>query len=278
MAIKKYNPTTPTRRFQTTSAFDTITPGKKPEKKLLKSKRNKGGRNVNGRITVRHRGGGSRRRYRLIDFKRNKDGIPAKVASIEYDPNRSARIALLNYADGEKRYIIAPDGLEVGQQILSGEGAPHRLGNCLPLKDILDGTIVHAVEMKIGKGASIARSGGTSVQVMGREGNYVRVKMPSSEIRMIHANCRATIGQTSNGDHENVAIGKAGRARWLGRRPHVRGVVMNPVDHPLGGGEGRSSGGRHPCTPWGVPTKGYKTRRNKRTNNMILESKKRKKK
>ncbi|RJP24532.1 MAG: 50S ribosomal protein L2 [Candidatus Omnitrophota bacterium] len=277
MAIKKYNPTTATRRFQTVSAFDEITPDKKPEKSLLEPLRKKGGRNVNGRITVRHRGGGHRRLYRIIDFKRNKDGIPAKVASIEYDPNRSARIALLHYVDGEKRYIIAPDGLQVGAVVMSGKGAPHKTGNCLPLSHILDGTVVHAVELKIGKGASIARAAGTSVQVMGREGDYARLKMPSSEVRMVHINCRATIGQASNTDHENITIGKAGRTRWLGKRPHVRGVAMNPVDHPLGGGEGRSSGGRHPCTPWGKPTKGYKTRRNKRTKNMILESRKRKK-
>jgi len=277
VAIKKYNPTTATRRFQTVSAFDEITPDKKPEKSLLEPLRKKGGRNVNGRITVRHRGGGHRRLYRIIDFKRNKDGIPAKVASIEYDPNRSARIALLHYVDGEKRYIIAPDGLQVGAVVMSGKGAPHKTGNCLPLSHILDGTVVHAVELKIGKGASIARAAGTSVQVMGREGDYARLKMPSSEVRMVHINCRATIGQASNTDHENITIGKAGRTRWLGKRPHVRGVAMNPVDHPLGGGEGRSSGGRHPCTPWGKPTKGYKTRRNKRTKNMILESRKRKK-
>ncbi|MGC9326452.1 MAG: 50S ribosomal protein L2, partial [Candidatus Hinthialibacter sp.] len=211
------------------------------------------------------------------DFKRRKDGIPAKVASIEYDPNRSARIALLNYADGEKRYIIAPDGLSVGSEVMSGAGAPHKVGNCLPLSEILDGTFVHAVELKIGKGAQIARSAGTVVQVMGREGDYARVKLPSSEVRKIHVNCRATIGQTSNTDHENIIIGKAGRQRQLGRRPHVRGVAMNPVDHPLGGGEGKAAGGRHPCTPWGVNTKGKRTRNNKRTSNMIVERRKRKK-
>jgi len=276
VAIKKYNPTTPTRRFQTVSTFEEIT-SVTPEKSLLEPLKRKAGRNNNGRITVRHRGGGHKRRYRVIDFKRQKDGIPAKVATIEYDPNRSARIALLNYADGEKRYIIAPDGLSVGDEVMSGAGAPHQSGNCLPLSDILDGTVIHAIEMKIGKGACIARAAGTSAQLMGREGDYARIKMPSSEIRLIHLNCRATIGQTSNTDHENVVIGKAGRKRWSGRRPHVRGVVMNPVDHPLGGGEGRSSGGRHPCSPWGVPTKGYKTRRNKRTRKMILEDRRRKK-
>lgn len=276
MAIKKYNPTTPTRRFLTGSAFDEITK-RKPEKSLLEPLRKSAGRNSKGRITSRHRGGGHKRQYRLIDFKRMKDGIPAKVAAIEYDPNRSARIALLHYADGEKRYIIAPDGLQIGTEIMSGAGAPHRVGNCLPLREILDGTFVHAVELKIGKGAQIARAAGTVVQVMGREGDYARLKLPSSEVRLVHLNCRATIGQTSNTDHENIVIGKAGRQRWLGRRPQSRGVAMNPVDHPLGGGEGKSSGGRHPCTPWGVPTKGYRTRRNKRTKNMIVERRKTKK-
>jgi large subunit ribosomal protein L2 len=276
VAIKKYNPTTPTRRYQTVSAFEEITK-KKPEKSLTEPMPKRAGRNANGRITVRHRGGGHKRKYRIIDFKRKKDGVPATVAAIEYDPNRSARIALLEYSDGEKRYIIAPDGLGVGTEVFSGSGSPHKVGNCLPLDEILDGTFVHAVELKIGKGAQIARSAGTVAQVMGREGEYVRLKMPSSEIRMVHINCRATIGQTSNTDHENVVIGKAGRKRWLGRRPHVRGTAMNPVDHPLGGGEGKAAGGRHPCTPWGVPTKGYRTRRNKRTSSMILERRKSKK-
>jgi len=276
VAIKSYNPTTSTRRYQTVSTFEDVTK-KKPEKSLLQALRRKGGRNVHGHLTVRHRGGGHRRLYRIIDFKRDKDGIPAKVAAIEYDPNRSARIALLHYADGEKRYIIAPDGLSVGETVSSGSGAPHKVGNCLPLRDILDGTVIHAIELKIGKGASIARAAGTSAQLMGREGDYARIKMPSAEVRLIHLNCRATIGQTSNMDHENITIGKAGRTRWRGRRPHVRGVAMNPVDHPLGGGEGKTSGGRHPCSPWGQPTKGYKTRRNKRTKNMILEDRRRKK-
>ncbi len=276
MATKKFNPTTSTRRFQAVSAFEEITKAR-PERSLVETLPRRGGRNAQGRITVRHHGGGSKRRYRIIDFKRNKDGVPARVAAIEYDPNRSARIALLNYADGEKRYIIAPDGLEVGAEVMSGSGAPHKVGNCLPLREILDGTFVHALEMKIGKGAQIARSAGTSIQVMGREGDYARVKMPSSEVRLIHINCRATIGQTSNAEHENIVIGKAGKTRWLGRRPHVRGVAMNPVDHPLGGGEGKSSGGRHPCSPWGVPTKGFKTRRNKRTRNMIVERRRTKK-
>lgn len=276
MAIKAYNPTTPTRRFQTVSTFEEIT-RQKPESSLTVTLRRSGGRNNNGRVTVRARGGGHKKKYRIIDFKRSKDGIPAKIATIEYDPNRSARIALVNYMDGEKRYIIAPDGLKVGDEIMSGKGAPHKAGNCLPLRDILDGTFVHAIELKIGKGAQVARAAGTYAQVMGREGDYARIKMPSSEVRLVHLDCRATIGQTSNSDHSNVSIGKAGRNRWKGRRPHVRGVVMNPVDHPMGGGEGRSSGGRHPCTPWGKPTKGYKTRRNKRTSNMIVERRKTKK-
>jgi large subunit ribosomal protein L2 len=276
VAIKAYNPTTPTRRFQTVATFEEIT-RTKPESSLTVTLRRTGGRNNNGRITVRARGGGHKRKYRLIDFKRCKDGIPAKIATIEYDPNRSARIALLNYVDGEKRYIIAPDGLKVGDVIMSGKGAPHKAGNCLPLRDILDGTFVHAIELKIGKGAQVARAAGTYAQVMGREGDYARIKMPSSEVRLVHLDCRATIGQTSNSDHSNISIGKAGRNRWKGRRPQSRGVVMNPVDHPMGGGEGRSSGGRHPCTPWGKPTKGYKTRRNKRTDNMIVERRKTKK-
>lgn len=276
MAIKKYNPTTPTRRFQTVATFDEITKST-PERSLTEPLRKKGGRNSNGHITSRFRGGGHKRRYRIIDFKRNKDGVPARVASIEYDPNRSARIALLNYVDGEKRYIIAPDGVSVGQELMSGLGAPHKVGNCLPIREILDGTFIHAIELKIGKGAAIARSAGTYAQIMGREGEYARVKLPSNEVRLIHLNCRATIGQTSNPDHNNISIGKAGRTRWLGRRPHNRGVVMNPVDHPLGGGEGKSSGGRHPVSPWGQPAKGYKTRRNKRTANMIVEDRRRKK-
>lgn len=275
MAIKTYRPTTPTRRFQTVSGFDNVEKVK-PEKSLTEPLKKKGGRNNNGRITCRHRGGGHKRKYRIIDFKRRKDGVIATVDSIQYDPNRSARIALLDYADGDKSYIIAPDGLNKGDEVMSGDAAPHKVGNCLPLRNILDGTFIHALELKIGKGACVARSAGTYAQVMGREGDYARIKMPSSEVRLVHLNCRATIGQTSNTDHENISLGKAGRTRWLGRRPHVRGVVMNPVDHPLGGGEGRSSGGRHPCTPWGKPTKGYKTRSNKRTQTMILERRKNK--
>jgi large subunit ribosomal protein L2 len=227
-----------------------------------------------GRITCRHHGGGHKRRYRIIDFRRDKNGVPAKVASIEYDPNRSAFIALLHYADGEKRYIIAPDGLKAGQTVMSGPDAEHAAGNCLPLRNILEGTVIHAVELKRGKGAALARAAGTSAQIVAKEGDYGRLKLPSGEIRLVHLDCCATIGQASNLDHENISGGKAGRSRWVGRRPRVRGVAMNPVDHPLGGGEGKSSGGRHPCTPWGKPTKGYKTRRNKRTSRMIIERRK----
>ncbi len=273
MPIKSYKPTTSTRRFATVLSHDEVTTTE-PERSLLEPLKKKGGRNNGGRITCRHRGGGHKRRYRKIDFRRNKDGIPAKVASIEYDPNRSAYIALLKYADGEKRYIIAPNGLKVDQTVMSGPEAEHAVGNCLPIRNILEGTIVHAVELKIGKGAVMARAAGTGAQVVTKEGDYGRLKLPSGETRLVHLDCRATIGQTSNLDHENVSLGKAGRQRWVGRRPRVRGVAMNPVDHPMGGGEGKSSGGRHPCTPWGKPTKGYKTRRNKRTDNMIMERRK----
>lgn len=245
-----------------------------PEKSLLRPLHKTGGRNCYGRITCWHRGGGHKRRYRLIDFKRDKDGIPAKVASIEYDPNRSAYIALLHYADGEKRYILAPLGLQVGDTVLSGEDADIRPGNALPLRKIPLGTLVHNVELKIGKGGQLARSAGTYGQVMAKEGRYVQVKLPSGEVRMILEDCKATIGQVGKVDHENISLGKAGRMRWLGRRPHVRGVAMNPVDHPMGGGEGKSSGGRHPCTPWGVPTKGYKTRRNTQSDKYIVKRRK----
>ena len=274
MAIKKYKPTTPTRRFATVSTFEELTK-KKPEKSLLEPLTKNAGRNTHGRITVRRRGGGHKRRYRVIDFKRrDKDGVPAKVAAIEYDPNRSARIALLHYVDGEKRYIIAPDGLEVGAEVCSGSDVKQTVGNCLPLRSIFDGTVVHAIELKIGKGAAMARAAGSSAQIMAKEGDYARLKLPSSEIRLVHLDCRATIGQTSNTDHNNITLGKAGRSRWLGRRPKVRGVAMNPVDHPLGGGEGKSAGGRHPCTPWGKPTKGYRTRRNKRTQKFVVSRRK----
>jgi large subunit ribosomal protein L2 len=244
---------------------------KAPEKKLTKGLKSGGGRNNKGRITVRFRGGGHKRRYRIIDFKRNKLGIPAKVAAIEYDPNRSANIALLHYADGEKRYIIAPNGLKVGTTIESGTGLEINPGNTLPLIEIPLGTTVHNVEMKPGKGGQIARGAGAGVQVMAKDGGFVLLRLPSSEVRLFHEGCMATIGQVGNIDHEKVSIGKAGRKRWLGRRPHNRGVSMNPVDHPMGGGEGKSSGGRHPCTPWGKPTKGYKTRSHKASDRFIVQ-------
>ncbi len=270
MALKKYKPTSPGRRFMSVSSFEEITKTE-PEKSLTAPLKKTGGRNVNGRITTRHQGGGHKRRYRIIDFKRRKDGIPAKVAAIEYDPNRSARIALLHYADGEKAYILAPARLEVGAKVESGPNADIRPGNALPLENIPTGTMVHNVELKPGKGGQMARSAGAGVQVVAKEGDYVSVKMPSGEIRKIYQDCLATIGQVGNIDHENVSIGKAGRSRWLGKRPHVRGVAMNPVDHPLGGGEGKTSGGRHPVTPWGVPTKGYKTRRPQPSDKFIVQ-------
>ena len=275
MAIKVYNRTSPGRRNSSVNVhMEVVDRRKKPEKSLVEPLKKVGGRNHHGWITSRHRGGGNKRMYRRIDFRRDKDGVPASVATIEYDPNRSAFIALLHYADGEKRYIIAPDHLQVGQTVMSGPDAEHVAGNCLPLRNILDGTVIHAVELKRGKGAALARAAGTSAQIVAKEGDYGRLKLPSGEIRKVHLDCRATIGQTSNPDHENVSVGKAGRNRWVGRRPHVRGVAMNPVDHPLGGGEGKSSGGRHPCTPWGKPTKGYKTRANKRTDPMIIQRRK----
>ena len=250
MPIRKQKPRSPGVRFQTISGFDEITKPE-PEKSLLVSISRSGGRNNNGRVTAKRRGGGLRKQYRIIDFKRGKDGIEAKVVGIEYDPNRSARIALLVYSDGEKRYIIAPAKLNVGDVLVSGENAEIKIGNCLPLKDIPEGTLIHNIEMRPGKGAQIARSAGNGVQLMAKEGEYVTLKLKSGEVRLIHKNCRATIGIVGNSDHENVSIGKAGRVRWMGRRPRVRAVAMNPVDHPMGGGEGRSSGGRHPCSPWG---------------------------
>ena len=275
MGIKKYKPTSPGRRGMSVSDFAEIT-STTPEKSLLAPLPKQAGRNNNGRITVRHQGGGHKRRYRIIDFKRNKDGIPAKVATIEYDPNRSARIALLHYADGEKRYILAPKGLEVGQKIESGSEADIRPGNALPLANIPVGTVIHAVEMTPGKGAAIARSAGTSIQLMGKEGKYAILRMPSSEMRRVLVACRATIGEVGNSDHSNITIGKAGRKRHMGVRPTVRGTVMNPVDHPHGGGEGRNkSAGRHPVTPWGVPTKGHRTRaKNKASNRLIIRRRK----
>ncbi|MEK9628083.1 MAG: 50S ribosomal protein L2 [Nitrospinota bacterium] len=276
MPIRKLKPRSPGVRFQTISGFDEVTKSA-PEKSLLVSISKSGGRNNNGRVTSKRRGGGHRKKYRVIDFKRGKDGIAAKVVGIEYDPNRSARIALLVYADGEKRYIIAPSKLNVGDVLMSGENAEIKNGNCLPLKDIPEGTLVHNIEMRPGKGAQIARSAGNGVQLMAKEGEYVTLKLRSGEVRLIHKNCRATIGVVGNQDHENVSIGKAGRVRWMGRRPRVRAVAMNPVDHPMGGGEGRSSGGRHPCSPWGQSAKGLKTRKvNKQSNKFILSRKKKK--
>ncbi len=273
MGIKLYKPNTPGQRFRSVSTFEEITKTT-PEKSLLRKLTKSGGRNNLGRETARHRGGGHKRKYRLIDFKRNKDGVPAKVASIEYDPNRSARIALLHYADGEKRYILAPHGLQVGATVVSGADAGINVGNCLPLGNIPLGSIIHNVELKPGKGGQLARSAGTSIQLVAREGKYAQLKMPSGEVRMVHVDCRATLGQVGNVDHENIKSGKAGRSRWLGRRPHVRGVAMNPVDHPMGGGEGRSSGGRHPCSPWGQKSKGLKTRGKKPSDRFIVRRRK----
>ena len=276
MPIRKLKPRSPGVRSQTISGFDEITKST-PEKSLLVSLSRKGGRNNNGRITAKRRGGGHRKQYRVIDFKRRKDGIPAKVVGVEYDPNRSARIALLSYSDGEKRYIIAPSKLNVGDVLMSGENAEIHIGNCLLLKDIPEGTLIHNVEMRPGKGAQIARSAGSGVQLMAKEGDYVTLKLKSGEVRLIHRNCRATIGTVGNADHENISIGKAGRVRWMGTRPRVRAVAMNPVDHPMGGGEGRSSGGRHPCSPWGQIAKGLKTRKVKKLSNKFILSRKRKK-
>ncbi len=269
MGLKSFRPITPSLRFQTVTTFDDITKTQ-PEKSLTQPKLRTGGRNNIGRLTVRHRGGGHKKLYRLIDFKRDKMGVPAKVAAIEYDPNRSARIALLNYADGEKRYILQPIGLQVGATVVSGTDADILVGNALPLKNIPLGTTIHNLEMRKGKGAQLVRSAGSGAQLVAKEGEYAQVKLPSGEVRKIHIECMATIGQVGNLDHSNVSLGKAGRKRWLGIRPTVRGVAMNPVDHPHGGGEGKTSGGRHPVTPWGQPTRGFKTRNNKRTNKMII--------
>ncbi len=266
MGIKNYRPITPTLRYRTGYTFDEITK-KEPERSLLAPLKKKAGRNNQGRITCRHRGGGSKRHYRIIDFKRNKHSIPAKVHSIEYDPNRSSRIALLHYVDGEKRYIIAPLGLTTGQTVVSGSDAPVSTGNTLPLERIPLGSIIHNVELKSGKGGQIARSAGSYAQVVAKEGNYVHVKMPSNNIYKIRKECLATIGQVGNTENNSIVIGKAGRKRWMGIRPTVRGVAMNPVDHPMGGGEGKSSGGRHPVSPWGKPSKGGKTRKNKKKSN-----------
>lgn len=270
MAVKSYKPTSPSRRYYNDYDFSDLSK-KKPERALTESKSSTGGRNHYGRITSRFRGGGHKRRFRLLDWRRDKIGIPALVAALEYDPNRTGRIALLHYADGEKRYILAPDGMKVGDKIVSSRNADIKPGNSLPLRFIPLGTSVHNVEMKIGKGAQLARSAGVAAQVMAKDGDYAQVRLPSGEIRKVHQDCRATIGQVSNVDHMHISLGKAGRARWLGRRPHNRGVTMNPVDHPMGGGEGRSSGGRHPCSPWGQLSKGLKTRNNKRSEPMIVK-------
>ncbi len=275
MAVKKYKPTSPGRRAMSVSTFEEIT-RKEPEKSLLRPLKKTGGRNAQGRLTVRHRGGGHKRMYRLIDFKRDKDGIPAKVASIEYDPNRSARIALLHYVDGEKRYILAPEGLKVGEMVKSGKEAEIKIGNALYLRDIPTGTNVHNIELTPGKGGQLARSAGSEAQLMAKEGKYAHMRLPSGEVRLISLNCKATIGQVGNLDHENITIGKAGRSRWLGIRPTVRGVVMNPADHPHGGGEGKSPVGRHPVTPWGKPAHGVKTRKKNKSSGRFIVKKRKK--
>ena len=273
MAVKSFKPTSPGKRFVTVADFSDITTDT-PERSLVEPLKNNAGRNNKGRITVRHRGGGHKRLYRVIDFKRNKDGIPAKVATIEYDPNRTSRIALLNYADGEKRYIIAPNGLKVGDKVESGPDADIKVGNALPLKNIPVGTVIHNIELKPKKGAQLGRSAGSSCQLMAKEGEYAHIRVPSGEVRLVHVDCKATIGQVGNLEHENITIGKAGRSRWMGKRPTVRGVVMNPVDHPHGGGEGRSPVGRNPVTPWGKPALGARTRNNKQTDKMIVKRRK----
>ncbi|MBK7599500.1 MAG: 50S ribosomal protein L2 [Acidobacteria bacterium] len=270
MGIKKLTPTSPARRYQTYLTNDELTTDT-PYKPLLTSKKRTSARNNLGKITVRHRGGGHKRHYRIVDFKRDKVGIPGKVATLEYDPNRSARIALINYADGEKRYIIAPAGLQVGQSIVSGPESDILTGNALPIKNIPLGTMIHNIELKPGKGGQMARSAGSFAQLVARDTGMAQLRLPSGEIRLVSVDCMATIGQVGNAEHENVSIGKAGRTRWKGIRPTVRGVAMNPVDHPHGGGEGKTSGGRHPVTPWGQPTRGYKTRNNKRTDKFIVK-------
>jgi large subunit ribosomal protein L2 len=272
MPVKSYRPTTPTRRFTSVLERTDITKDT-PEKSLTVGKRKTGGRNSSGHVTSRFIGGGHKQTIRIVDFKRDKTGVPAKVAAIEYDPNRSARIALLHYVDGEKRYIIAPVGLEVGRMVTSGPDADILVGNALPLKNIPPGTVVHNVELKPGKGGQMARSAGAQVQLVSREAEYALLKLPSGETRRVRVECMATVGQVGNVEHENVSLGKAGRKVWMGKRPHNRGVTMNPVDHPHGGGEGRTSGGRHPVTPWGVPTRGFKTRNNKRTDKLIVSRK-----
>jgi large subunit ribosomal protein L2 len=269
MPIKSYRPTTPTRRFQTTVLRDEIT-RQRPEKSLVRGKASSGGRSSTGETSIWFRGGGHKRRYRTIDFKRDKIGVPAKVAAIEYDPNRSANLALLHYLDGEKRYILQPAGLKVGMQIMSGPDSDILVGNALPLKNIPPGTLVHNVELKPGRGGQMARAAGSDVRLISKEGGYALLKLPSGEVRRVLVDCMATVGQVGNVEHSNISLGKAGRKRWLGKRPHNRGVSMNPVDHPHGGGEGKTSGGRNPVTPWGQPTRGYKTRNNRRTDQFIV--------
>ncbi len=269
MGIKKFKPVTPSMRYRTVSDFSEIT-RVGPEKSLTVPKRSTGGRNNAGRVTVRHRGGGHKRALRIVDFRRDKHDIPARVAAIEYDPNRSARLALLHYKDGEKRYILAPVGLSVGDTVVSGASCEVKVGNNMPLAMLPLGTIVHAVELVPGRGAQIARSAGTYAELVAKEGKHAHLRLPSGEVRLVRLECRATVGQVGNVEHENVVWGKAGKSRWMGRRPHVRGVAMNPIDHPMGGGEGKSSGGRHPCTPWGKPTKGYRTRRSKPSDSLIV--------
>jgi len=275
MALQKAKPTSPGRRFVVRVVNPDLHKGE-PHAPLLEKKNRSSGRNNNGRITVRHRGGGHKQHYRIVDFKRNKDGIPGKVERLEYDPNRSANIALVLYADGERRYIIAPKGVNAGDELMSGNEAPIKPGNCLPLANIPVGSVVHCIELKPGKGAQLARSAGASVQLVAREGAHATLRLRSGEMRKVLSACRATLGEVGNSEHNLRKLGKAGAKRWRGVRPTVRGVVMNPVDHPHGGGEGRTSGGRHPVTPWGVPTKGYKTRKNKRTDNMIVRDRRRK--
>ncbi len=275
MAIKSYRPISPAIRFRTTLVDENLST-ERPLKRLTEPKTRISGRNNKGHLQVRHRGGGHKKIYRIIDYRRDKREIPAKVSALEYDPNRSARIALLAYADGEKRYILAPNGLSLGATIVAGENADILVGNALPLKNIPLGTMVHNIELKRGKGGQLARAAGVAAQLLAKEGNYAQLKMPSGETRMVHMDCYATIGQVGNLDHENISIGKAGRTRWLGRRPTVRGVAMNPIDHPHGGGEGKTSGGRNPVSPWGLPTKGFKTRNNKRTQRFIIKRRGRK--
>ncbi len=269
MGIRQLRPTNASSRFQSFPDFAEIT-AERPQKSLTTGKSGTGGRNNRGHQTSWFRGGGHKRRYRVVDFRRDKYGVPGKVATVEYDPNRSARIALVHYADGEKRYILCPEGLRIGMEVVAGEKAEINVGNALPLRLIPLGTVIHNLELRKGKGGQMVRSAGAGAQLMAKEGTYAQVKLPSGEVRRIHVECYATIGQVGNLEHENRSFGKAGRRRWLGKRPHNRGVSMNPVDHPMGGGEGKTSGGRHPCTPWGVPTKGYKTRNNKRTDPMIV--------